>query len=87
VDAPTIVHTNNNKIDKINNNNNDIMFIAIILPANNPNPLVLPDTLDNNNANKNYDKLSDNDKLIDNNLSQGGHTIDQRSESLSLNIE
>jgi hypothetical protein len=64
--------TNNNEIDKINDNNDDIMSISTILPVNNPNPCILPDTLDNNNADKNNAKLSNNDKSSDNDSSQGG---------------
>jgi hypothetical protein len=57
-----IVHTNNDKIDKIDDNNNDIMSIATIPPANNLNPLVLPDTLDNDYADGNDNKSSNEDK-------------------------
>ncbi len=73
VDAPTIVRTNNEEINKIDDGNNGIMSIAAIPPANNPNPLVLPDTLDNDNANKNNNKSSNNDKSSNNNLLQGGN--------------
>ncbi len=52
VDALTVIHANNYEIDKINGNDNNIMSIATILSANNPKPLVLPDTLDDNNTNK-----------------------------------
>jgi hypothetical protein len=44
VDAPTIVCANVDKIDEIDDDNNDIMSIATIPPANDLNPLVLPDT-------------------------------------------
>jgi hypothetical protein len=37
VDALMIIHANNDKIDEIDDNNNDIMSIATIPPANNLN--------------------------------------------------
>ena len=46
------------------------MSIATIPPANNPNPLILPDTLDNDdNAD---DEPSNNDKSSNDNSLQGG---------------
>jgi hypothetical protein len=71
VDAPTIVHTNNVKIWEIDDNNNNIMSIASIPPANNPNPLVLSDTLVDDNTNKNNNKLSNNNKSSNNHSLQG----------------
>jgi hypothetical protein len=62
VDAPMIVRANDNKIDEIDDVDEDIMSIATIPPVNNPNPLVLSDTLDDNNANANDDKASNDDK-------------------------
>ncbi len=44
-----------------------------IPPANNPNPLVLPDTSDDDNANKNNDRSSNNDESGIDNLLQGGN--------------
>jgi hypothetical protein len=73
VDALTIVCTNDNKIDEINDSNDDIMSVAAILPANNPNSLIFPDTLDDNNTNKKNDKSSNDDESSDNNLLQGGN--------------
>ena len=60
VDAPLIVHTNDNEIHKTDDDNEDIMSIATIPPANNLNPLVLPDTLDDNDDN-NDDESRNND--------------------------
>ncbi len=65
VDAPTILHPNNNEINEIDDNNNGIMSITTIPPGNSPNPLVLPDTSDDNNADANYGKSSKNDKSSD----------------------
>jgi hypothetical protein len=62
VDALTIVHANNNEIDEIDDDNNDIMSLATIPPANNPNPLVLPDTSDDYDANANNNKSSNDDE-------------------------
>ncbi len=44
VDAPTIIHANNDKIDVINDNNNGILLITIIPANNNHAPLILPVT-------------------------------------------
>jgi hypothetical protein len=57
VDTPMIVRANNNKINEIDNEDNNIMSIATIPPANNLNQLVLPDTLDDNNTDANIDKI------------------------------
>jgi hypothetical protein len=49
------------------------MSIATIPPANNPNPIVLSDTMDNNYANKNDNESSNNDESNINNSLQGGN--------------
>jgi hypothetical protein len=49
------------------------MSIATIPPANNPNPLVLPDMLDEDNANKTDNKSSNDDRLSNNDSLQGGN--------------
>jgi hypothetical protein len=61
-----IIHPNNVKIDKINdNNNNGILSIATIPANNNHNPLILPytsdsDRLDNEDQNKHEENDDDN---------------------------
>jgi hypothetical protein len=66
VDAPTMVCANKDEINKTDDNNDNIMSIATIPPANNPNPIVLPYTSDDNNANANNGKSSNDDKSSDN---------------------
>ena len=59
VAAPTIIRTNNDKIDKINGNDNCILSIATIPANNNHDPLILPDTSDSDtldNEDQNEDK-------------------------------
>ncbi len=73
VDALTIVHANNDKINKIDDNNNNFTSITTISPANSPNSLILLDTLDNNNANEKKGKSSNNDKSSNINLLQRGN--------------
>jgi hypothetical protein len=58
--APTIERVNNDKIDNIDGNNDGIMSISTIPRAYNQNPLVLPDTLEDDDANSN-----DNDSSTD----------------------
>ncbi len=58
VDAPTIIRTNNNKINVINDDNNSILLIATTLANNNHDPLILPDTSDS-------DTLDDKDQCKD----------------------
>ncbi len=50
VDAPTIIHANNKKIDIINDDNNGILSIATIPAKNNHDPLILPNTSDSNTS-------------------------------------
>jgi hypothetical protein len=73
VDAPTIVLANNDKINKIDDNNNNIMSIATIPPANDPNPLVLPDTSGNDDAGANNNKSSNDDESNDDESSNNGN--------------
>ncbi len=70
VEALTIICANNNKIDIINDNDDDILSIATIPANNNQDQLILPntsdsDTLDNkdpcNDKENNKDELSDDD--------------------------
>ena len=70
VDTPTILCANDDEINKTDDNDEDIMSIATIPPANNPNPLVLLDALDNND---NDDESSNDDESKDNNSLQGGN--------------
>ena len=50
----------------------DIMSIATIPPANNSNPPVLPDTLNDDNANANKDESSNNNETSNNDSLNGG---------------
>ncbi len=85
MNAPTIVHTKDNKIDKIDDNDNDIMSIATIHPANNPSPLVLLDTWDNDNANKNVEKSRDTRKNWGG-RARGGPDRGSRSRSAPIKV-
>ncbi len=60
-----IVRPNNDKIDNIDDNNNAIMSIATIPPANNLKPLVPPDTSDGDNTNNNDKESSNNNVTSD----------------------
>jgi hypothetical protein len=88
VDALTIARTNEDKINEIDDDEDNIMSITTIPPANNPNPLVLPDTLDNDNADANDDESSNDNKSSnykssnDNNPgTQGEIAVDKPAEN------
>jgi hypothetical protein len=89
VDAPTILHTNNDKINKMNDNNDSIPLIATISANNNHGPLILPntsdsDTLDNKDQNK--DKENDENDSSNDNLLQGdGQEADKLEEGSTDN--
>jgi hypothetical protein len=72
VAAPTIVHANGNDVNEINDNDNNIMSIATIPPANKQISLALPDTLDDDNAYKKDNKSSNDDLLQGGNLGTQG---------------
>jgi hypothetical protein len=69
VDAPTIVHANNDEINKIDDIDGNIMSIATVPRVNNLNPLVLPDASDKDNADADNNKSSNKDKIRNNNSS------------------
>jgi hypothetical protein len=69
VDAPMIIHANNNKIKVINDNNDGILLIATIPANNNHDPLIPPDTSDSDTLD-NEDQCKDKENNKDN-LSNG----------------
>ncbi len=87
VNKPIIICTNNNKIDKINDNINCILSIATTSANNNHNTLILPntsdsDTLDNKDQNK--DKENNKDDSSDNDSLEGdGQEADELEEGLT----
>ncbi len=87
MDAPTIICTNNDKIDIINDNNNGILLIATIPANNNHNSLILPNTSDSDrldDEDQNKDKENDEDNTSDSNLSQGdAQEADKPEEGLT----
>jgi hypothetical protein len=78
VDAPRIVCTNNDEINKIDDDDDNIMSIATIPPAKDPNPLVLPETSDDDNANANDNASSNDDKSSNNESSNDDDPRAQR---------
>jgi hypothetical protein len=59
VKTPTIIHANNNEINKINDDNSGILLIATNPAINNQDPRILSDTLDSDtldNKDQNKDK-------------------------------
>ncbi len=84
VDAPTIIHANIKKIDRIYYDNNGILSIATIPETNNHDPLILPNTSDSNTLdNKDQCKDEENakDNLSDDNLD--GQEADEPEEGLT----
>jgi hypothetical protein len=88
VDALIIICANNNKINKINDDNDGILSIATIPVNNNHNPFILPntsdpDTLDNKDQNKDEENKDDS---IDEDSSQGdGQEVDKPEEGSTDN--
>jgi hypothetical protein len=63
VDAPTIICTNNGKINVIIANSNSILLITTISVNNNHDPLILPNTSDSDTLeNKDHTEDKENDK-------------------------
>jgi hypothetical protein len=86
VEAPTIICTNNNKINSTNDNNDGILSIATIPAYNNHNPLIIPNTSESDtsdNKDQCKDKEINKDDLSNNNAD--GQEADKPEEGLSDN--
>jgi hypothetical protein len=86
VNAPVIIHANNNQINIINDDDDGILSIATIPAKNNHDPLILPETSDSDMLdNKDQCKVEENDKnnLSDNDLD--GQEADEREGELTDN--
>ncbi len=84
MNALTIKHANNNKINIINDNKSGILLIATIPANNNHNPLILPNTSDSNtldNKDQCKDKENNKDDLRDDDLD--GQEADKPEEGLT----
>jgi hypothetical protein len=62
VDAPTIIHADINEIDETDDDDNSIISVADILAQANQDPLIVPDTSDEDNDNDNDDKEDNDDE-------------------------
>jgi hypothetical protein len=84
VDAPMIIHANNNEIDVINDNDNGILLVATIPANNNHNPLILPDTSDSDTSDD-KDQCKDKEDVKDNlsNDNLDGQEADESEEGLT----
>jgi hypothetical protein len=86
VEALTIICTNNNKIDIINDNDDDILSIATIPANNNHDQLILPNTSDSDtldNKDQCNDKENNKDELSNDDLD--GQEADKPEEGLTDN--
>jgi hypothetical protein len=61
VDAPTIIHADINEIDETDDDNDGIISVADIPAQANQDPLIVPDTSDEDNGDDNDDDKEDND--------------------------
>ena len=89
VDTPTILCTNNDKINKINDNNDSILSISTIQANINHGPLILPNTSDSDtldNKDQNEDKKNDENDSSNDDLLQGdGQETDKLEEGSTDN--
>ncbi len=87
VDAPMIICAINNKINKINDDDDGILLIPTISENNNHDPLILPDTSDSDtldNKDQNEDKENNKDNLSNSDSLQGdGQEADKPEERLT----
>jgi hypothetical protein len=67
VDAPRIIHADINEIDETDDNDNGIISVADIPAQANQDPLIIPDTSDEDDRDDNDDDDDDDDNKEDNN--------------------
>ncbi len=66
VDAPTIIHADINEIDETDDNDDGIISVADIPAQANQDPLIVPDTSDEDNGDDDDNNKEDNDDNNDN---------------------